>query len=100
MSCWPIRFPATCPARRSQLPAESRSCNGRQPAACRYSRCWLRRLTASRILHAMAQMLNEDDRLCVNDFASPDHRGSFLQCGLDHIDIFALLLEPAALGHL
>jgi hypothetical protein len=44
--------------------------------------------------------LNENDRLCVDDFAGCDHRNCLLQRSLDDLDIFPLLLEPTTVGTL
>ena len=50
-------------------------------------------------VNTSSKILNENDRLGIDDLVGSDHRGGLVQCLLDDLDIFALLCQAAALGH-
>src|SRR4030088_3665912 len=57
-----------------------------------------RRLGANTV--TVSQKLNENDRFGVCDLAASNHGCCLFQGRLDHFDVFSLISQAAALGHL
>ena len=50
--------------------------------------------------NAVRQKLNENDRLGIDDLTGSNHGGGLFQGRLEHLNVFALLSQATALGHL